>query len=119
MGFAAVQVALLFNSLMIFTFMHSGILKSGKVYVSEAEEAEFMSRAISFAKNLGYEVWVIVYMPVYIHHVDLRVSGCKVARGAAKLICCVKWGMSVRIIIRKVFRCAFHLHSIMQYAYVH
>lgn len=36
---------------MVFTFMHSGILKSGKAYVEEAEEAEFMARAAVYAKR--------------------------------------------------------------------
>ena len=39
---------------MVFTFMHSGILKSGKAYVAEAEEAEFMARAAQYAKTIGY-----------------------------------------------------------------
>ena len=43
------QVALNVNAMMMCALIHASILKSGPEYVSDAEEADFMSRCRQFA----------------------------------------------------------------------
>jgi hypothetical protein len=44
-------VALELNAVVVCALMLSSILKAGKQYVSAEEEAEFMSRALAFARE--------------------------------------------------------------------
>lgn len=48
---SAVTVGLMVNSMVTCSFMHASILKTGKRYVSEVDEANFIFRCRDFAKN--------------------------------------------------------------------
>eukprot|EP00210_Caulerpa_lentillifera_P002186 g2100.t1 len=47
----ALTVGLMVNSMVTCSFMHASILKTGRKYVSEADEANFMFRCRHFARN--------------------------------------------------------------------
>ncbi len=43
------QVALSINSMSLCGLIHAAVMKTGKMYVAESEEAEFMKRCREFA----------------------------------------------------------------------
>ena len=43
------QVALSVNSMSLCGLIHAAVMKTGKMYVAESEEAEFMKRCREFA----------------------------------------------------------------------